>query len=83
MNGQVISMEKGKKVYPRPRCNNLVNRCGLSKGSYVILKKLAGMDNETWSKAVKLVGPGIRKTKVSNVACVLPILFSIYLTLYI
>ena len=41
------------------------------------------MDDETWEKVVKLVYPGIRKIKVSNVNCVLPILFSIYLTLHI
>ena len=31
------------------------------------------MDDETWLKVVKVVAPGIRKIKVSNVACVLPI----------
>ena len=41
------------------------------------------MDGETWVKVVKVVAPGIRKMKVSNVACVLPILLSIYLTLHI
>ena len=44
-------------------------------------KKAAYMGDETWAKVVKVVAPGIRKMEVSNVACVLPILFSIYLTL--
>ena len=41
------------------------------------------MDDETWGKVVKVVAPGIRKMKVINVAFVLPILFSIYLTMYV
>ena len=39
------------------------------------------MDDDTWEKVVKVVAPGIIKMKVSNVACVFPILFSIYLTI--
>ena len=38
------------------------------------------MDYETWVKAVKVIAPSIRKMRVSNVACVFPILFSIYIT---
>ena len=41
------------------------------------------MDDDTWAKVVKVVAPDIRKIKVSNVDCVFPILFSIYLTIYI
>ena len=41
------------------------------------------MDDGTWDKVDKLLSPGIRKVKVSNVACVLPALFSVYLTLHI
>ena len=41
------------------------------------------MDYETSSKVVKVVSPGIRKMKVSNIACVLPILFYLYITLHI
>ena len=41
------------------------------------------MYDETWVKVVKVVAPDIRKNKVSNVTCVLPILFSICLTLHI
>ena len=48
----------------------------------MIIDKAAYMDDETWEKVVKVVAPGIRKIKVSNVACVFPILFSIYLTLH-
>ena len=31
------------------------------------------MDDKTWEKMVKVVAPGIRKMKVSNVACVFPV----------
>ena len=41
------------------------------------------MDDETCVKLVKVVAPGIRKIKVSNVACVFTILFCVYLTLHI
>ena len=41
------------------------------------------MDGDTWVKVVKVVAPGIIKMKVSNVSCVLPILFSIYITIHI
>ena len=49
----------------------------------MIPKKAVNMDNETWAKVVKVLAPGIRKMKVSNVACVFTILFSIYLTIHI
>ena len=41
------------------------------------------MEDGTWEKVVIMVVPGIRKMKVSNVACVLPISLSINLTLHI
>ena len=41
------------------------------------------MDDETWENVVKLAVPVIRKIKVRNVACVLPILFTIYLTIHL
>ena len=41
------------------------------------------MDDETWVKVVKVLSLGIIKMKAINVACALPILFSIYLTLYL
>ena len=41
------------------------------------------MDDSTWDKVDKLVSPGIIKVKLINVACVLPVLFSVYLTLHI
>ena len=81
--GSVIFMAKGTKVHPRIRGTNLVNRYGLTEGSCVIPNKSAYMDDYTWAKAVKVVAPGIRKMNVSNVACVFPILFSIYLILHI
>ena len=83
MDGPVIFMAKGEKVHPRLRGKNLVTRYGFPEGSCVIPNKAAYMDDETWAKVVKVVAPGIRKMKVSNVACVLPILFSIYITLHI
>ena len=67
----------------RIRRNNLVSRYGLPEESCVIPNKVEYMDDETWLNLVKVVSPGIRKMKVSNVAYVLPILFSMYLTLYI
>ena len=50
---------------------------GLPEGSSVIPNKSAYMDDETWVKAMKVVSPGSRKMKMSNVDCVFPILFSI------
>ena len=41
------------------------------------------MDYETWEKVVKVLARGIRKIKVSNVACVFPILLSINLTIHV
>ena len=49
----------------------------------MITNKAAYMDDETWVKSVKVVAPGISKMKVINIACVLPILFLIYLTLHL
>ena len=46
----------------------------------MIPKKLEYMDDKTWAKVVKVVAPVIRKIRVKNVvACVLPILFYIYI----
>ena len=45
----------------------------------MIPNKAAYIDDETWSKLVKVVAPAIRKTKLRNVAYVLSILFSIYM----
>ena len=79
----MLFVAKGKKVHPRIRGTNLVTRYGLPEGSCVIPKKSAYMDDETWEKVVKVVATDIRKMKVSNVSCVFPILFSIYLTLHL
>ena len=68
-------------MHPRFRGNNLVTRYGFPEGSGLIPNKSAYMDHETWDKVVKVVSPGIRKMKVSNVPFILPILFSMYLTL--
>ena len=83
MNDPVIFLEKRTKVHPRIIGTNLVTRYGLPEGYCVIPNKVAYMDDETWMKVVKVVAPGIRKIKVSNVACVFPILFSVYLTIHI
>ena len=64
-------------------CNNLVTIYGLPEGCCVIPTKVAYMDGETWENVVKLLTPGIRKMKVSNFACVFPILISIYITLHL
>ena len=76
-------LEKGAKVHPRIRNTNLVTRYGFPEGSCAITNKSAYMDDETWVKVVKVVSPGIRKMKVSNAACVFPILFSTYLTFHL
>ena len=83
MNGPVIFLAKGEKVHPRIIGNNLVTICGFTEGSCLITNKAAYMDDENWTKVVRVVTPGIRKMKVSNIALVLPILFYIYLTLCI
>ena len=83
LNGTVIFMAKGPKVHPRPRGNNLVTKYVFPEGSCVIPKKAAYMDDETWSKLVKVIAPGIREMAVRNVAFIFSILFSTYLTLHI
>ena len=79
----VIFLAKGTLVHPRFRGTNLLIRYVLPEVSCVIPKIAACMDDETWEKLVKVVSPGIRKMKVSNDACVFPILFSTYLTLHL
>ena len=81
MNSSVLFLAKGKNVHPRLRVTNLVNRYGLPEGSFAISNKASYMDDETWAKVVKLIAPGIRKMKVSNVACVLIIISSTYTTI--
>ena len=60
-----------------------MNIYGFTEGSCVITNKAVYMDDETWEKVVKLVAPDIRKMKVRNFSCVLPILLSINLALHI
>ena len=60
-----------------------MNIYGFPEGSCVIPNKVAYMGDENCEKVVKVVAPGIIKMKVSDVACVFHILFSIYLTIYI
>ena len=83
MNGPVIVLAKGRKVHLRLKGTNLLTRYRLPEGSCVIPNKVAYIDYDTWAKVVKVAAPGIRKIKVSNVACVFPILFSVYLTLHL
>ena len=63
MNGPVIFMAKGTKVYPRPRGNTLVAKYGLPEGSCVIPNKAAYMDDETWAKVVNLAMTRIAATR--------------------
>ena len=60
-----------------------MTRYGLPEVSCVILNKETYIDDETWAKVVKVVALVIRKMKVSNVACVFPILFTIYLIIHL
>ena len=83
MNSPVIFLAKRTKVHPSFRSNNLVTIHGFTEGSCAITYKESYMDDETWAKVVKVVSPGIIKTKVNDIACVLPILFSTYLTIYL
>ena len=53
------------------------------EGSCVIPNKVSYVDDATCSKVVKVVAPVIIKIKVSKVDFILPILFSISLTLYL
>ena len=69
-------------MHPRMRGNNSVTKYGLPEESCVIPDKAAYMDDKTWERVVKVVAPGIRKMKVSNVAFLCSILFSTYLTLH-
>ena len=78
VNGPVIFLAKRKKVHPRLKGTNLVTRYVLPEVSCVIPNKAAYMDDETWAKLVKMVAPGIRKMKVSNVACVF-LFYSLYI----
>ena len=70
-------------MHPRLRGTNLVTRYGLPEGSCAIINKAAYMDDDTWENVVKVVAPSIIKMKVTNVASVFPILFSIYLTIHL
>ena len=74
----MIFLEKGPKVHPRLRGTILVTRYGLPEGSCVIPNKAAYTDDGTWEKVVKVVAPGIRKTKESKVACVF-LFYSLYI----
>ena len=77
MNGTVIFMSKGTKVHPRLRGNNLVTKYGLTEGSCVITNKSEYMDDETWSKVVKVVASGIRKMAVEQCCFLFDLFYSI------
>ena len=82
MNGPVIFLSKGKKVKSRLRGNNLVTIYVLPEGYCAILNKPSYMDDYTWSKVMKVVSPGIRKTKVRNFAGVFAY-FILYISNYL
>ena len=81
VNVPVIFMAEGTKLHPRLKATNLVTRYGFPEGSYAITNKAEYMYDDIWAKVVKVVDPGIRKMKISNFACIFPILFSIYISL--
>ena len=70
-------------MHSRLKGNNLVTKSGFPSGSFVIPSKPEYMDDETWSKVMKVVAPGIRKMAERNVGFFCSILFSIYLTLHL
>ena len=76
-------MPMGTSLHPRIEDTNLVTKNVFIEGYYVILNKAAYMDNETWEKVVKVVAPGIRQMRVRNVAFVLTILFSTFITYHL
>ena len=59
VNGTVVFLTKETLVHPGLRGAKLVTEYGLSEGPFVTPNKSVFMDNETWSKAVKVVAPGI------------------------
>ena len=67
MNGPVIFLVKGERFHHRLRGNKLVTKYGFPEGSCVIPNKAAYMDDNTWTKVVEVVAPGIRKMAVINV----------------
>ena len=70
-------------MHPRLRGKNFSTRYGFPEVYCDIPNKESYMDDETWLGVVKVVAPCIGKIKVSNVAFVFTILFSIYLTLHL
>ena len=68
MNGLVIFLAKGDLVHPRLKDTNLVTHYGLPEVSCLIPKIVAYTDYDTRTKVTKVIVPGIRKMKVSNVA---------------
>ena len=78
MNGPVIFLEKGTKVHQNLRGTNLETIYEFSEISCVIPNKAAYMDYKTWANLVKVVAPGTRKMKMSNVALVFPVFFYIF-----
>ena len=58
-----------------------MTRYGFPEVPCVVPNKAVYIYDYTWETVVQVVAPGIRKMKVSNVACVFPILFYIYLTI--
>ena len=61
VNVTVIFPAKGKKLHQRLRGNNLVSKYGFTEGYCVIPNKSAYVDDETWTKVVKVVATDIIK----------------------
>ena len=78
----MIFLEKGGNLHPIIRGKSLVNRKIFPEGYCVIPNKAQYMDDETWDKLVKVVSPGIRKTKVRNFAGVFAY-FILYISNYL
>ena len=83
VSGPVLFLEKGTKVQPKIRGNNLVTKYGLLERSGVITSKAAYMDDDNWAQVVKVVARGIRKMSLINIYLFCSVLFSTYTTLHI
>ena len=57
----IITLDLHTKRLSKYRSISLVTKYGFSEFAYVIPNKAAYMDDETWSKVVKVVAPGIQK----------------------
>ena len=70
-------------MHPKFRGANSLIWYGLIEGSCVIPNKAVYMDDDIWSKLVKMLAPAIRKMTVSSFSCMCPILLNIYLNIHL